>query len=58
MALVTSGERVVRTLARAGVARVFGLHGAHLEAMFQSCLDHGIRLIDTRHEAATRPVST
>lgn len=52
MALVTGGELVVRTLARAGVARVFGLHGAHLETMFQSCLDHGIRLIDTRHEAA------
>ncbi|MCC6202599.1 MAG: thiamine pyrophosphate-binding protein [Gammaproteobacteria bacterium] len=52
MTEVTGGELVVRMLAQAGVPRVFGLHGAHLEPLFQACLDHGIDLIDTRHEAA------
>ncbi|MCW3834722.1 thiamine pyrophosphate-binding protein [Sphingomonas canadensis] len=31
---------------------IFGLHGAHIETVFQSCADHGLELIDTRHEAA------
>ena len=52
MAMVTGGELVVRTLVRAGVKQVFGLHGAHLETIFQSCLDHGIPITDTRHEVA------
>ncbi len=52
MALVTGGELVVRTLKQAKVAHVFGLHGAHLETMFQSCQRHGIPIIDTRHEVA------
>jgi acetolactate synthase-1/2/3 large subunit len=52
MALVTGGELVVRTLRQAKVAHVFGLHGAHLETMFQSCQRHGIPIIDTRHEVA------
>jgi acetolactate synthase-1/2/3 large subunit len=52
MALVTGGELVVRTLKQANVAHVFGLHGAHLETMFQSCQQHGIPIIDTRHEVA------
>ena len=49
---VTGGELVVRTLEKAGVRRVFGLHGAHLETIFQSCLDHDIPVLDTRHEVA------
>jgi acetolactate synthase-1/2/3 large subunit len=49
---VTGGELVVRTLAKAGVRQVFGLHGAHLETLFQACRDHGIHVLDTRHELA------
>jgi acetolactate synthase-1/2/3 large subunit len=49
---VSGGELVVRTLQKAGVRHIFGLHGAHLETLFQSCLDHGIRVVDTRHEVA------
>jgi len=49
---ITGGELVVRTLAKAGVRQVFGLHGAHLETLFQACLDHGIHVLDTRHEVA------
>ena len=50
--MITGGELVVRTLIQANVARVFGLHGAHLETIFQACVDHGIPITDTRHEAA------
>lgn len=52
MATVTGGELVVRTLLRAGVKHVFGLHGAHLETIFQSLHRHGVPIIDTRHEVA------
>src|SRR5271155_2484764 len=52
MGMVTGGELVVRTLIKANVKKVFGLHGAHLETIFQSCLDHQIPITDTRHEVA------
>jgi acetolactate synthase I/II/III large subunit len=52
MGMVTGGELVVRTLLKANVKKIFGLHGAHLETIFQSCLDHHIAIIDTRHEVA------
>ena len=48
----TGGDRAVESLVSAGVQVVFGLHGAHVEAIFQSCLDRGVRIVDTRHEAA------
>lgn len=49
---ITGGELVVRTLEKAGVQRIFGLHGAHLETIFQACRTHGIAVLDTRHEVA------
>ncbi len=52
MAMVTGGELVVRTLVKAGVKDIFGLHGAHLETIFQSCLDHRLPITDVRHEVA------
>jgi acetolactate synthase-1/2/3 large subunit len=52
MSMVTGGELLVRTLIRANVTNVFGLHGAHLETIFQSCRDHHIPITDTRHEVA------
>ncbi len=52
MAMITGGELVVRTLIKANVKNIFGLHGAHLETIFQACLDHHIPMTDTRHEAA------
>lgn len=52
MATITGGELLVRTLVRAKVKHIFGLHGAHLETIFQSCLDHNIPITDTRHEVA------
>ena len=52
MAKVTGGELFVRTLVGAQVSKVFALHGAHLETLFQACATHGIDILDTRHEAA------
>lgn len=52
MALVTGGELLLRTLLNAGVETIFGLHGAHIDSIFQACLDHGIPIVDARHEAA------
>ncbi|MFY9690001.1 MAG: thiamine pyrophosphate-binding protein [Candidatus Acidiferrales bacterium] len=52
MSMVTGGELLVRTLLRANVTNIFGLHGAHLETIFQSCRDHHIPITDTRHEVA------
>jgi acetolactate synthase-1/2/3 large subunit len=50
--MVTGGELLVRTLQQAGVRHVFGIHGAHLETVFQACRGHDIPIIDTRHEVA------
>ncbi len=52
MALVTGGELLVRMLRKAGVRHVFGIHGAHLETVFQACRSHELPIIDTRHEVA------
>ena len=52
MAMITGGEILVRTLVKTGLKNVFAIHGAHIETIFQSCLDHGITLVDTRHEVA------
>ena len=49
--MATGGELVVRTLRAAGVERLFGLHGAHIDSIFQAALDAGLPIIDTRNEA-------
>ena len=47
------GGRVVAKALRAnGVGVLFGLCGDHVNAIFDGCADEGIRIIDTRHEAA------
>src|SRR6187549_1684825 len=52
MGQISGGELLVRTLKQAGVDRLFGLHGAHVDPIFQACLDHSIPIVDTRHEVA------
>ncbi len=47
----SGGSTLAKTLADLGVHDVFALHGGHLDAFLVACADHGIRLIDTRHEA-------
>lgn len=50
MALVTGGELVVRALRTAGVEKLFALHGAHIDSIFQACRKNDLRIVDTRHE--------
>src|SRR5579885_462003 len=52
MARINGGEMVVRALEREEVHNVFALHGGHLDAIFGACREHGLRVIDTRHEQA------
>jgi thiamine pyrophosphate-dependent acetolactate synthase large subunit-like protein len=52
MARIDGGEMLVRVLDQQGIREVFTLHGGHLDAIFQAALDHGLRLIDVRHEQA------
>jgi acetolactate synthase-1/2/3 large subunit len=52
MAKVDGGELFVRTLEGAGIHTLFTLHGGHLDSILQAARDHGLRLIDTRHEQA------
>ncbi len=49
---IDGGEMFARMLEREGVENVFALHGGHIDPIFQACLDHSIRIIDTRHEQA------
>lgn len=49
--MLDGGELLARALSRAGTTDVFALHGGHLEAFYQGCLRHGIRMTDPRHEA-------
>ncbi len=51
MGMMTGGELTVRTLMAAGVEHIFGLHGAHIDSIFQACIDYGLPIIDTRQEA-------
>ena len=52
MAEIHGGESLVRMLEKEGMRQVFGLHGGHIDVIFQACADHGIAVYDTRHEAA------
>ena len=49
---INGGEMIVRVLEQEGVKQVFALHGGHIDPIFQACLKHNIRIIDTRHEQA------
>ncbi|MDF3310576.1 thiamine pyrophosphate-binding protein [Rhodococcus sp. T2V] len=46
------GRAVARALSAAGVTTAFTLHGGHLDPIYYSCLDHGIELVDVRHESS------
>jgi acetolactate synthase I/II/III large subunit len=52
MAQIDGGEMLVRVLEQEGIRELFVLHGGHLDAIFQAAHDHGLRLIDVRHEQA------
>lgn len=52
MAMINGGEMIVRALEQVGVKQAFALSGGHIDPIFQACADHGINIIDVRHEAA------
>lgn len=45
-----SGELIALALKSAGVSHLFTLNGAHIWPLFMGCVEHGIQIIDTRHE--------
>lgn len=50
MAQVHGGRLVSKALARHGVSHLFTLCGGHIQAIYDGCLDDGIRVVDVRHE--------
>lgn len=47
---IDGGEMVVRMLKNEGVSHIFSLSGGHINPIYNSSIDHHIRIIDTRHE--------
>ena len=45
-----AGELIARALKRAGVSHLFTLNGAHIWPILIGAREHGIRIIDVRHE--------
>ena len=45
-------DALVKVLSKAGVKQVFTLSGNHIMPVFDACIDAGIELFHTRHEAA------
>src|SRR3989304_2854611 len=52
MAMVDGGDLTVRAMKREGVDTIFTLCGGHVQAIYDACLDEGVRVIDVRHEQA------
>src|SRR5512135_2369666 len=52
MSQSSGGAILAASLRSLGITEVFTLHGGHLDAFLVSCPSYGIRLTDTRHEAA------
>src|SRR6185436_16540460 len=50
MASVHGGRLVAQALKRHGTTHLFTLCGGHIQAIYDGCLDEGIRVVDTRHE--------
>lgn len=46
------GQLIARQLKREGVDTIFTLCGGHVFAIYDGCIDEGIRVIDVRHEQA------
>lgn len=48
----TGGSLLAQALSQAGIREIFTLHGGHLDALLVACVEYGLRLTDTRHEAS------
>ncbi|MFT4584357.1 MAG: acetolactate synthase-1/2/3 large subunit [Gammaproteobacteria bacterium] len=49
---VHGGQLAARALKQAGVEYIFTLSGGHVMAIYDGCIDEGIKIIDVRHEQA------
>ncbi len=52
MSQVDGGDLVARCLKQEGVDVVFTLCGGHVQAIYDGCIDEGVKVIDVRHEQA------
>ncbi len=52
MGVVRGGRLLARTLKEHGVSCIFSLSGDLINALYDACLDEGIRIVDFRHEQA------
>jgi acetolactate synthase-1/2/3 large subunit len=50
MGMVHGGRLVAQALRRHGTSHVFTLCGGHVQAIYDGCIDEGIRVVDVRHE--------
>jgi acetolactate synthase-1/2/3 large subunit len=50
MTQVHGGRLVSKALKRHGTTHLFTLCGGHIQAIYDGCLDDGIRVVDVRHE--------
>lgn len=50
MPMVHGGHLVANALHAEGVTHLFTLCGGHIQHIYDGCLDHGIRVVDFRHE--------
>lgn len=48
--MIHGGRVIARALKAEGVDAFFTLCGGHIQAIYDGCLDEGIRVVDTRHE--------
>jgi acetolactate synthase-1/2/3 large subunit len=48
--MVHGGRVVARALKRHGTSHLFTLCGGHIQAIYDGCLDEGLRVVDVRHE--------
>jgi acetolactate synthase-1/2/3 large subunit len=50
MGMIHGGRLVARALKRHATTHLFTLCGGHIQAIYDGCLDEGIRIVDVRHE--------
>ena len=48
--MIHGGRLIARAIKAAGIDHFFTLCGGHIQAIYDGCLDEGIRVVDTRHE--------
>jgi acetolactate synthase-1/2/3 large subunit len=52
MTFVHGGELIARSLKQQGVGTIYTLCGGHIAPIYEGCVNHGIHILDFRHEQA------